>query len=395
MTAQITYPLMHKLFLVVAFLASLSSLARAEVFNVYFGTSNSEGIYHAKFDTDTGTLSEPTLAIAIENPGFIAIHPNQKYLYSTTKGGKDNQHDGVAAMQILPDGTLKLLNKQPSLGKGACFVSVDAAGLCLMLANYGGGNVNSYKIGEDGTLSMPKSNYPHKGRGENEHRQRKPHPHSIIANVGNNYAYAPDLGTDKVMIYKLDIAHGMLSMAGEATIPGGGMGPRHMTWSFGGQYAYVLNELKPSVSMFKFNASDGGLEFLETVSILPEGVRADGFNASEIKLHPRNGLYLYAANRDRTDQMRDSISVFSSMLHKDGFKLLGQVPAEVSVPRNFNLDPSGQWMLVGGKIAGYRDLQGRQSDGYARVFRSESRVSRPADLYRIRAERVGPRNAPI
>jgi 6-phosphogluconolactonase len=68
--------------------------------------------------------------------------------------------------------------------------------------------------------------------------------------------------------------------------------------------------------------------------------------SAEIRLHP-NGKFVYASNRDLTKQGRDSISVFTC--YEDGFQRLETVPAAVWMPRNFNIDPTGQWMLIGGQ----------------------------------------------
>ena len=326
---------------------SLISLAAcAQSSRVYFGTSQSRGIYFANLDSNTGTLSEPQLAIELESPGFIVIHPHKKFLYSTSSGLSGEKNGGVAAMKINGDGTLSLLNKQSSQGRNPCHVDIDATGQCLMVANYGSGSVASFQIMEDGSLSEAQSVHQHKGSGANPKRQEGPHAHSIFPNPENTFAYAPDLGTDQVMIYQLDPSKGTLTAAGAAQVPGGGMGPRHMKWSADGKHAYVLNELNSSVSVFKPGAANGSLEFIQTVSTLPDGAGKEEMACAEIRIHP-NGKFIYASNRDLTEKGRDSISVFTHC--EDRFQRLGTTPAEVWIPRNFNIDPSGQWMLVGGQ----------------------------------------------
>ena len=120
---------------------------------VYFGTSQSEGIYTAEFDSEKGSLSPISLAAEIASPGFLATHPNQQYLYSTTAGSEKPNTGAVAAFRIHDDGSLSLLNKQPTLGRGACHVSIDASGQTLIVANYSSGNVSAFPIRKDDTLA--------------------------------------------------------------------------------------------------------------------------------------------------------------------------------------------------------------------------------------------------
>ncbi|VGO16501.1 6-phosphogluconolactonase [Pontiella desulfatans] len=313
---------------------ALLMTACASTSRVYFGTQKSKGIYFADFDAQTGELSTPALAAETKGCGFIAIHPNKELLYST----------GTTAFKINTDGSLTELNTQTTEGGGACHVSLDKTGQCVMTAHYGGGAVASYQIQDDGSLSAPKSFFKHEGSGTHPKRQKKAYAHSVFVNPANTHAYAADLGIDKIMIYQLDPKAGTLSAAGFAEVPGGSMGPRHMKWNQDGSLLYLLNELDLSVSIFKA-AENGQLEFVKTASTLPEGGDKSEMTCAEIRIHP-NGRFIYASNRDLTEQGRDSISVFTRF--EDGFERLETTPAQVWIPRNFNIDPTGKWMLVGG-----------------------------------------------
>ena len=324
----------------------LASGVHGKTTRVYFGTSQSKGIYFAELDSSKGTLSKPKLALEIKGSGFLAIHPGKQFIYSTTTGLGDGEKGGVAAMKINEDGTLSLINKQSSGGRGPCHVSIDSTGQCLMVANYGSGSVASFRIFEDGSLSAARSSHQHEGSGAHPKRQQGPHAHSIVPNPGDTFAYALDLGIDKVMIYKLDPKAGTLAKSGSAAVPGRSMGPRHMKWSANGQYAYVLNELDLSISVFKPGKKAGSMEFIQTLPTLPGNTDGGEMAAAEIRIHP-SGKFIYASNRDLTEQGRDSISVFTRF--EDGFQRLGTTPAQVWLPRNFNIDPTGQWMLVGGQ----------------------------------------------
>lgn len=319
---------------------------RAQTVQFYFGTSQGEGIAMADFDTTTGVLGTPTLAIALKKPGFLAAHPSKPLLYSTTEGLTDGKDGAVAALRVNSDGSLTLLNQVSSEGRGPVYLSLDATGQTLMVANYGSGSVASFRILEDGAVSEARSVHQHRGQGTDPARQKGPHAHAILPNPSNSFAYAPDLGIDKVMIYALEPAAGTLTPAESTLIPGSAMGPRHLKWSDDGALAYVINELDLSLSVFKPGETPGSMDFIATTPMLPAETDRAGLTAAEVRIHP-DGRFIYASIRDATDQRRDVISVFR--VNGQRLELLKTVPAEVSVPRTFAIDPTGQWLLVGGQ----------------------------------------------
>ena len=340
---------MKIIFFVIATLAITLSAkpAVAAQICVYFGTSN-DGIYMALFNTDTGELSVPELAAKIDNPGFIVIHPNKKYIYATTTGIPGSKDGGIAAFKINNNGTLTLINKQSSEGRNPCHVSLDSTGKCLMVVNYSSGSIASYKINKDGSISKPVSIHQHEGSIANSKRQTEPHPHSIFPNPDNTFAYVADLGLDKIMIYKLNPEQGTLAEAGFTQIPGENMGPRHMKWSQDGKYMYVLNELISKLTIFKSDGKSGKVKYKDSLLTIGDEKDMDGMYGSEVRMHP-NEKFVYAANRDVGKQKRDSIAVFSTFANGQKCQLIEVTPAEVSLPRNFNIDPTGKWMLIGGQ----------------------------------------------
>ena len=333
---------------VILVLTLAHTTASAKQTQVYFGTGRGgEGIYSAQLDSATGTLSPITLAAAVEFPGFLATHPNQQFLYATTTGFDEPSSAGVAAFRCQADGSLTLLNKQPSHGSSACHLSVDATGRALVVANYGSGNVSSFQIRADGTLTASVSSHQHNGSAQDPKRQREPHPHSAFIHPNNRYVYVPDLGIDKVMIYSLDPARATLTPCGSAEVPGGSQGPRHMKFSIDGEYAYVLNELSLTVATYSVNITNGQLDHIDTQSVFTNGIAAEGMSCAEIRMHPSE-RWIFASIRDLEGQGRDALSTFKRAA--DGsIALIANTPAGVYFPRNFNIDPSGKWLIVGGQ----------------------------------------------
>lgn len=330
----------------VAVTAALSiATVRAES-RVYLGTGGggtSKGIYVAPFDPDTGALGEPRLAAEVKNPSFLTLHPNGRHLYAVGEvwdgpGAKDGP---VGAYEIQPDGLLKPLNQRTTGGSGPCFIGLGAGAKVALAANYGGGSVASFPVLADGTLGERASFHQHAGSSANPKRQKEPHAHSIYASPDGRSAFAPDLGIDKVMIYRIDAATGSLTPNDPAfaELPPGS-GPRHLAFHPDGRSVHVINELLCTVTSFRFDAEKGALSPISTVPTLPEGVKlSDAFTTSEVVVHP-NGKFVYGATRGH-----DSITVFS-VRADGGLDFQQNIPCGGKIPRNINLDPSGRWLLV-------------------------------------------------
>ena len=310
---------------------------------VYIG-SRGKGIYTTLLDNKTGALTAPTVAAEVKDSGFLAMHAKLPLLYSTAQ--IDNGQGAVAAFKIGADSSLTAAGQQEIGGKPLCHISLDATNGVLLGANYSEGKVVSLPVHADGTLGRIASLHQHEGSSAHPQRQTKPHAHSIYSGPSNNFAYAPDLGIDKIMIYSIDTKTAKLTAAGFSKSPSGA-GPRHMKFGKNGNQAYVLNELSVSISVFDRDAATGKLTSKQMASTLPDGADKTDITCSEIRVS-KDGQFIYCANRDLSEQGRDSLSVFSV---GEGGKLtrIQTIGAEVWIPRNINLDPSGKWLLVAGQ----------------------------------------------
>ena len=311
--------------------------------SVYIASAET-GIYLSQLDDKTGSLSEPELVSNIGGSGFLAKHPTGPYLYAT--GHIEKGVGCVAAYKINNDGKLVEIGKQAAQGKKLCHLSLDAASKVLMAANYSEGNVVSFPVNQDGSIGKVASFHKHEGSSVHPTRQSKPHAHSIYSGPSNKFAYAPDLGIDKVMIYAIEPDTAKLTPIAFSKSPAGS-GPRHMKFGKNGKQAYVLNELSLSISVFDQDPVSGKLNPKQLVSTLPDGADKADMSCSEIRVS-KDGKFIYCANRNLTETGRDSISVFSV---GGGGKIarIQTIGAEVWIPRNINLDPSGKWLLVAGQ----------------------------------------------
>jgi 6-phosphogluconolactonase len=238
---------------------------------------------------------------------------------------------------------------------------VDQPGANVLVANYGGGSVGCLPLNEDGALTPLSAFIQHHGSSAHPKRQTQPHAHGIYTDPANRFVLVPDLGLDKVMVYRFDAATGSLEANEPPFAPlAPGSGPRHLTISPTGHFVYVINELTCTLSTFSYDQQRGVLTEIQTVSTLPNEVPLEaGFTAAEVYLHP-SGRFLYGSNRGH-----DSLTVYAVQPKKGTLTFVENVPSRTAVPRGFGIDPTGNYLIVGGQ----------QSDDAA-VFRIDSDTGR-------------------
>jgi 6-phosphogluconolactonase len=315
---------------------------------VYFGTytgAKSKGVYVSRLDVATGMLSAPELAAESASPSFLAVHPSRPLLYAVnevnTFGGQKT--GSVSAFVIEPgSGKLTALNQQSSGGTGPAHLTVDAAGTNVLVANYGGGSVAVLPIDATGALKPATAVIQHSGSSLDPQRQTGPHAHAIIVDSADRFAYVADLGLDKVLIYRYDAAKGSLT----ANVPPSasvnpGSGPRHLRIHPGGRFAYVINEMLCTITVFSRDPERGAMRELQTLSTLPPGQAVQsGYSTAELQLHP-SGRFLYGSNRGH-----DSITVFAIDAKTGTLTFAGSESTQGSTPRGFGIDPSGRYLLA-------------------------------------------------
>lgn len=327
--------------------ASSLMAAKPSKFLVYFGTytrKDSKGIYVVRFNAADGSVGQPELAAEVSNPSFLAIHPNRKNLYCVSElyATKPGEPGGaVTAFAIdAQSGKLNKLNQVSSKGGGPCHLNVDKTGRTLVVVNYGTGSTAAMAVQPDGSLKESESFIQHRGSSVDKQRQQGPHAHSVNLSFDNRFAMVADLGTDQVLVYKLDPAASTIAPNDPpfAKVKPGS-GPRHFTFHPGGRFAYVINEMASTVTAFHYDAARGALTEIETVSTLPSGWTGNNSTA-EVVAHP-SGKFLYGSNRGH-----NSIAVFHVDRKSGKVKLVENTSTQGEIPRNFAIDPTGAWLFA-------------------------------------------------
>ncbi|QDV52712.1 lactonase family protein [Gimesia fumaroli] len=311
------------------------------VFISAFAPGEKGAIHAFEFNPLTGALKQVERNTDVEHPFFLAVSPDNKYLYSIHApgkfGGKD--HEYVAAYELQDrTGKLKLLNRQSSLGTASCYLDIDKSGKAVVVANYSTGSVASLPVKKDGSLGEAATFAQHTGSSVDPKRQKEPHAHCSVISPDQKFVFAADLGLDKIMAYQLDSKTAKLTPSLQPfvrTIPGAG--PRHLTFHPDEKHLYAINELKNSVTAFDYDPKIGTLIEQETISTLPEDFKGTS-HCADLKITP-DGRFLYGTNRGH-----DSIVAYK-IDDQGKLSLLEIEPSLGKGPQNLAISANGKFLL--------------------------------------------------
>ncbi len=314
---------------------------------VYVGTythkGTSEGIYIYRLDIATGVLTPVGVAGGAQNPSFLALDPQRRYLYAVNETMEfDGQSGGgITAFAVdAQSGALTFINSQPTHGGAPCHVSVDQSGRFVYAANYMGGNAAAFPVRAGGGLAPASSVVQHSGSSVNPRRQEGPHAHSITLDPTNRFAFVADLGLDKVMVYQLDLEGGTLPPHTPPWVEvKAGAGPRHMAFYPDGRYAYLITEMGNTIVAFVYDAAQGTLDALQTVPALPADFTGRS-TCADIHVAP-SGKFLYGSNRGH-----DSLVIYTIDAETGRLTYAGHAPTLGKTPRNFAIDPTGTYLFA-------------------------------------------------
>ncbi len=304
-----------------------------------FAPGDTGAIHAFVFDPASARIQPLSSTGDVENPFFLAISPDAKFLYSIHAperfGGKPEEQ--IAAYAIRDsDGELALLNRQSSKGSASCFLGIDATGKTVLVANYRTGNVTSYPIREDGSLAEAASFFQHGNSDAESTTKPVPRAHCFITSPDNQFALAADLGLDQIIVYRLSAKDAKLTKHSVfQTNPGAG--PRHLAFHPDGSRLYAINELANSISAYDWDTSAGTLVERQTISTLPREFTGSSACA-DLKI-TSDGKFLYGTNRGH-----DSIAIFK-IQEDDCLKLLAIEPSHGKGPQNLAISPGGEFLL--------------------------------------------------
>jgi len=311
-------------------------------YNLLIGTytqeGKSDGIYVYEFNSETGKSNYRAAAVGIKNPSFLTVSEDRKYVYSVNEigGGKGS----VSAFSFDEgSGKLEYINSIGSGGNGPCYISVDKANKYAFVGNYSGGSLAAVPIKPDGSLGSSIQSIRHEGKSIAP-EQQVPHVHAAVLSEDNKFLYVPDLGTDNINIYNVDVTKANpLSPSDPAhVLVKQGSGPRHFTFHPNHKFAYSIQELMGIVTFFEYD--NGKLKTMQSVDLVSEDSNGPA-DAADIHISP-DGRFLYGSLRGNINEL-----VIYAINEKGMLNYVGRQSTLGKGPRNFAIDPTGNFLLVG------------------------------------------------
>jgi len=237
----------------------------------------------------------------------------------------------VFGFQVTSDG-LTQTGSQSSAGRGPCHVAVDPSGQWAVVSDYGSGSIASYPVGNNGAPGPAISKIQWEG---------KPHAHSATFSANGRWVIFADLGNDRLVVYAFDPATGTLTPAPTPVVKtASGAGPRHTTFDPSGRFFYVANELNSTVSFYKWSNSTGDLAEQQTLDLMDPGYKGKR-SAADIHVSA-DGRFLYVSNRGDAN----SLTIYAIHQKTGMLTRVAQPSSGGKHPRNFTIDPTGQYVLV-------------------------------------------------
>ncbi|WEG72888.1 lactonase family protein [Vagococcus intermedius] len=290
----------------------------------------SQGIYEITLDSSNGKLTNLTHTITATNPTFVgrAIN-NCLYTVGTIEG-----KGGMLAYKPTEDMHYDLLNAVTDDGASPCYVGIDNDRQLVFGANYHKGQVTSYKINSDGSITLADT-VQHIGQGPHEN-QTSAHAHYADLTPDKRLV-ACDLGTDTVYTYDVTLDGKLTEIATFKATPG--TGPRHLVFHPTNQVAYLFGELANTVTVLSYDVQTGTFTEKQTLSTLPTDFK--GFSGGAAIRISNDGRFVYVSNRGH-----NSIAVFETKNEGNTLELIQLISSEGDFPRDFDLNKTEEFLIV-------------------------------------------------
>ena len=303
----------------------------------------SQGIYRYHFDSQSGQIeAKPLQVVNSVSPSWLVLSADQRLLFAVNETPQGH----VSSFALSAKGEIKPLNQVASQGDEPTHASLSHDQRYLFVANYAvapdpGGSLVVIPVAKDGKLAPLVQQARHTPSKVNPERQAGAHVHSLVPSPDGRHLYASDLGADKVFIYRYDGASTVkpLSPAIPASVSlPPGSGPRHLLFDAKGLHAYLTLEMSGEVVMFA--VEDGALAERQRLALTAsKDVAAKASGGLHLSV---DGRFLYVSNRGTANE----IVVFAVGKDNGELSVLQRRSVEGDHPREFALDPSGNFLLV-------------------------------------------------
>lgn len=331
--------------LCIVLISGISEMAVAQKTEfLYVGTFSvrgSEGIYIFSFDRTQGKFEPMGAVHSLNDPTFLAVSPDKKFLYSANRQSVDSSSDkgSVTSYRIHPQtGLLTETSRSSSFGNSPCHISISKDGKWLFASHYRDGSLVVLSTDKNGKISGLADSVIHKGSSVDKLRQETAHAHSTNFIPDTDYFMTADLGSDKLWVYKWN--SGTINPAPLPFIASvRGSGPRHFVFLPGKPWVYVAEELSSTVSVYDVNIKKATIKHMQRISTLPNTFTQTN-SVADIHLSP-DLRFLYVSNRGH-----NSLSIFKVDYETGKLSPVGHQFTLGKTPRNFYMDTLGEFVLV-------------------------------------------------
>jgi 6-phosphogluconolactonase len=300
---------------------------------LYVSCAEKRQIYTLAMERQSGTLR--TVAIT-QVPGIqegghsmpLALSPNRRVLYAAVRSAPFPCASFAIDAQY---GRLTLMGVAPLVDQ-MCYIVTDDTGRYLLSATYFGSKISSNPIDAHGVVRAPATQVI----------ETPPKAHSILPDPANRFVFAASLGGDRIVRAAFDAQTGMMNVLPPVNAKKGA-GPRHLRFSPDGRFLYLINELDGTINAYRYDADNGALTELQSITLLPSGVTGKVASA-DIHITP-DGRFLYGSER-----VTNTLAAFRVDAASGKLTPIGSVPSEPS-PRGFAIDPTGAFLLCAGQTS--------------------------------------------
>jgi 6-phosphogluconolactonase len=324
-------------FFLLLFLVSCSSKKYYLFIGTYTNTT-SKGIYIYDFNSATGEATPIWNTDSVTNPSYLTISKDEKYVYAVNETNGANPGRVTAYSFDKKNVKLNFINTTASGGDDPCYISTTDDNKWLAVANYTSGTATLFPINADGSIA-PYSQLVNDTIYRSPGTNKKAHVHETVFSPDEKFMLTPDLGLDKLIVYKFDrnsktplsVPSTSIAQSADST------GPRHITYSKDGKFVYLMHEMGANVTVYSWD--DGKVTQVQDIGTFPKGF-AGIKDGAEIMLSP-DGKFLYASDRGDLNLIAIfSIDAAGKLTFKGTQSTMGEHP------RNFIIDPSGNYLLV-------------------------------------------------
>jgi len=345
----------------------------------YIGSTASgkqEGIHVGRWNAASGVIEDLRLAYACTQPSFQVTASLGSGMYLFSGHQPQETRAALSSFRVSGNGDLEMVNTIEVDDEPESFVQIalDRTHRVLVSVSYRSSKVRTFQVEPDGRLSQPVVEFTLHGSGPNVQRQAKSHSHGAVVSPDNKFVLINDLGTDKIMIYRLDPGTGKLEPNEPPFYKANpGSGPRHTTFHPNGTAAYAINELDSTITTMAWDAEHGSLHTLENTPTTAPDVDIATNRAGEVALDA-SGRFLYACNRGAVEELLDyNVSADGKLT------LASRIPLDGKEARHFAISPDGKWLVVAEQFSNIVSVYQRdQASGALKPSGSRHSINNPS-----------------